>query len=866
MNEDAHGTPLPDPADAAPRQRDLLDLFGRVADQPASEHERFIAEHCGDDAELAQRLRALLAHDARPSTALEDITSEVVTGVLRQVTPITAHEGQPVGAWRIERLIGSGGMGQVYLAQRRDGDVDQKVAIKFVRPDRLDSKVFERFSRERRVLASLQHPGISSFIDAGTLADGTPYVAMEYVEGEPLLDYCDRRLLGIRERVLLLRKILDAVAHAHDKLIVHRDIKGSNVLVTPEGEAKLLDFGIAKSLTEVDYTLTATSERFLTPINASPELLHGEPTGIGCDIYALGVLAYELLAGRPPLDFEGLRGAQVEQMILTVPPPPMSQVSAIDAETARQRGLDNAHALSRQLHGDLDAIVLRCLRKSPSDRYRTVSDLDADLVRHLEQQPILARRGDRLYRLERFVARHRVPVFMSLLLLLALLTGTVVLALQSAELARQRNLALIERDHAQQVVQVLRDAFQYADPARAAGDEVSARQILDAARPRLDPLQDTQPHLFAALADTLASVELALAADTQAAELAQRGLAAAESSTMVDQALIRRLRITAARSLAGLGDLESAQLLLQAVRDSDPQPQPDWAVASARLRFNEGDDLTQSINLLRSFLAEQKQADPNDETATEVRWQLADLLRVVNQPDDAMVVLDETLAWQRSGLPVIHPRIALTQLRRMGVRASLGDPGASLQDANTIVAQLLDQYGTNSSMAGMAHYTLSSILRSAGQPNEAIEQLRLAYAAWRASLGEDHATTLRVGLNLSRALFERSQVETEAVALLSTTLIRAENRFGANSQLTTRIRINLAQMLTAQARPLDAVQLLTGAVDSQTKDRLHPLNLQLLSSALSEAMTGAGCLEGENQEIRAACAEAQALLDDLLSP
>lgn len=848
-------------------QTRLMELFELAADLPATEQSAFIAENCGDDTDLANRLRSLLAHDARQATALDEVDPQALTSVLREAVPSAILDNQAVGTYRVERLIGTGGMGRVYLARHLDVDTEHRVAIKFVRPDRLEPNVLARFSREWRVLASLQHPGICTFIDTGTLADGTPYVVMEYVEGEPLQDYCRDRCLDVRSRLQLLRKVIAAVAHAHSRLVIHRDIKGSNVLVTADGEVKLLDFGIAKSLSEVDNSMTATSERFLTPINAAPELLHGEPTGTGCDIYALGVLAYELLSGHPPLKFDGLLGAQIERLILSVPPLPMSQVAANDDAAAQERSLENGAELARRLRGDLDAIMSRCLRKSPTDRYDTALELDADIERHLEHLPIRARHGDRLYRFTRLVARHRVAVALSTALIASLLISTIVLALQSAELTRQRNLAVTERDHAQQVVQVLRDAFQYADPARAAGDEVSARQILDAARPRLDGLVDNQPHQFALLADTLSGVELALGAEAQAAELARRGLAAIERSGD-DPSLLRSLRLTTARALTGIGDLSSAETLLDEVLRSDQSRQPDWAVARARIAFNRNAEAEMAMQLMQEAMTSIQQLPPDDELATDVRWQFAEALRTNGHRDEALEVLDAMLAWQQTGLSDDHPRMVLTRLRRFAVMASGALDSERLPELQTIADQLIQHYGEDSSMAGMVHNIFGNAMRATGQTDAAIEQFRLAWNAWRRSLGDDHANTLRLGANLATALAETADSQQEAMAMLRAILPHAEKRFGAQRPMTVYLRTQLARLLEANGQWHAALLMMAQTdADLPLDDRGSASSRAMQASVLKHLLAHDHCrTPGRDDVVSAACDNASRQMQTLQQP
>jgi len=341
----------------------------------------------------------------------------------------TAAAARQIGPWRILDVLGEGGMGVVYLAERSDGAFDRQVALKLLRPG-LDSGSFEaRFLQERRTLAALEHPYIARLLDAGRAADGLPYFAMERVEGQPIDAWCQSHGLDVDARIALFLQVCEAVQYAHGRLIVHRDIKPSNVLVDTEGRVRLLDFGIAKLLDETgEGALTRASERLLTPQYAAPEQLLGHPVGVGADVYAMGMLLYLLLADELPYRLAGTTAVEQHQLVCEREPPlPSTQAT----EPAR----------AAQLRGDLDLIVLAALRKEPARRYASVEALASDLRRWQQGLPITARPDTFGYRAQRFVRRNRMAVAAGALLILSLAGGLAASLWQAREAEAARALA-----------------------------------------------------------------------------------------------------------------------------------------------------------------------------------------------------------------------------------------------------------------------------------------------------------------------------------------------------------------------------------------------------------------------------------------
>lgn len=824
---------------AEARVRRLQELFHLAVDLPAGQQRQALLQACPDDPGLVDEALALLAGDRSGAGALGETRLPQLAAQAVALLPaaLTATGGR-IGPWQIGTELGRGGMGQVYRAVRADAPLAPAVALKLIRGDRLQPAMLERFSTERRLLAHLDHPGICGFIDAGRLPDGTPWVAMELIEGEPLLAWCDRRRLGIEDRLRLLRRILAAVAHAHGRLVVHRDLKPGNVLVTASGQPKLLDFGIGKSLAPGDDTQTATTERFLSPAHAAPEQMRGEPTGVACDIYALGALAFELLAGRPPFSLAGLRPGEIEHLLLEVPPEPPSQVRS-DPTVAEARGLAGPAALARRLAGDLDTILLRCLRKRPEDRYASVVELDADIERHLERRPIKARRGERAYRVGRFIARNRAPVLLGSALAVTVLGGAAALALQSLQVSRERNAAVLERDRAEAVVDVLRGAFLAADPSRTAGADVRVRQVLDAALPRLEAVADSQPALFVKLADTLAGVEFELSSDSRAAQLAQQALALAERPG-VDAVAIRRLRLVAARALINLGNVELAEQLLDQQARADGDERPDWAVAQAWLETRTSRQRTAEERLQR-VLAGLADAGPEHELATEARWRLADLLRLTDRPEEMLAALDATLAWQLAELEPDHPRVARTQMRRLHAMSMGGNSEQAMAELGPVMDRLIESYGEASAMAALVRTALGDTLFRMGRHQEAVDHYQRAWAIWKDALGEGHRNTLRAGYNLALYMRELPDGDRRAEPILREVVRTGEHHQAPGDIGVCLFRSILGEVLLRNRQPAAALALVTDTAAEACARTGNSGNVRRQVELAAQVMAAAGC-------------------------
>ena len=413
-------SPLP-----ADRWTQIEAIFQASIDLPPGAQEAFLEEQCHGDPELRAEVFSLLQFDLAEEPPLLEAINAGVASVLGD-DPVA---GQMLGPYRIEREIGRGGMSVVYLAARADGEFQKRVAVKLIKRGMDTASVIQRLRRERRILAGFEHPCIARLLDGGTTPEGLPWIAMEYIEGLPINRFCEERGLSIEERCLLICKVCDAVAYAHRNLVVHRDLKPSNILITPDGNPKLLDFGIAKLLSEDEMDgeepLTRGSSMLLTPEYASPEQIRRAPVTTASDVYSLGVVLYEILTGARPYRLANASWPEMERLVCGAEP---KKPSAAEALPARMR---------RRLAGDLDNIVLMAMRKDVSRRYGRAEQLAEDLRRHCQGLPVHARRDTLLYRGGKFLRRNWTVALAGLLIAVSVATGTVIAGRQALA-ARER--------------------------------------------------------------------------------------------------------------------------------------------------------------------------------------------------------------------------------------------------------------------------------------------------------------------------------------------------------------------------------------------------------------------------------------------
>jgi serine/threonine-protein kinase len=534
------------------RWETLSPLIDELLGLDAAARSERIARIRRDDTALADELTDLLGQ----YTALEH--EHFLEGAVVRPAPAPTLEGQVVGSYTLDRLLGQGGMGAVWLAHRSDGRYDARVAIKLLNPALLGPGGVERFRREAQALGRLTHDHIARLVDAGVTPGGQPYLVLDYVEGEAINRWCEQRTLDIRARVRLFLDVLAAVAHAHAKLILHRDLKPSNILVTNEGQVKLVDFGIAKLLDDGDglalVELTQIGGPAFTPEYAAPEQVQGGEATSATDVYALGVLLYVLLTGKhPTLGGETTPLDRLRAIVDTDPTRP-SDATRLDAATGAVIALPST--LRRALQGDLDNIVLKSLKKAPAERYHTVEGFADDLRRYLNNEPVSARADSFAYRAGKFVARNKLAVGAALIVFLTVVAAAVISTWEAIEATRARDRALSLASRNQAVVGFLTSMLTEVVPAE---QSVKVSDLIERAQQMLISESDIPEHR-AAILHMLAAYYLSSGKPAQADEMLKTSIDLTKDSD--DQDLRAMLMCESAYSASLLGRIDEARELI----------------------------------------------------------------------------------------------------------------------------------------------------------------------------------------------------------------------------------------------------------------------------------------------------------------
>ena len=766
------------------------ELFHAACERPASERAAFLDEACGDDAELRRLVDELLALDDKVGDAVGEAVRGAAAGFDADGG---AMLGSRIGPFRVVRQLGRGGMGTVYFAERDDGAFDQQVALKVIRRGLDTDETLARFRRERQILARLEHPNIARLLDGGVTSDGRPYFAMEYVDGEPIDTYCEREGLGVDERLALFLDVCEAVRHAHNALFVHRDLKPGNVMVSRTGEVRLLDFGIAKLVAGdedgVDATLLTRDDRQrLTPAYAAPEQLLGGAITMATDVYALGVLLYELLTGtRPHPAMGGDLSDRARLLTETEPLRPSVRVAqSTDSDTSGPT-TDGTHTdprkLSRRLRGDIDVICLKALRPEPERRYTTVAELVEDIRRHRQGLPILARPDAVGYRLRKALVRHRVALSAAGAVVL---TIAALIGFYTFQLAEERDAARREAAKAERVAGFLKDMFRVADPNESRGETVTARELLDLGAERLDEALADEPAVQATMLGVVGEVysSLGLAASAlpvleRAVELApaledsaegrveastlRHALAIAyqdlgrvdEAAPMFEQALMQRQAELAPgdplvrEALLSLGFLhetngefeESEARYREAVAAGGSLEDPYHLDAMVKLAglLRQLDRPEEAEPLLREALAAQREIYGDEDLAVaQTMRQLGGLMRDLGEYEESRDLLEHVLAVRQKVLGPLHPEVAVT-LNSLAILAQReGDLETARQRLEEMIATLEEIHDEPHPMAAAARHNLGMAFKAAERYDEAAEQFEQSLGVLDVVVGPDH--------------------------------------------------------------------------------------------------------------------------------
>lgn len=799
--------------------RELQELLQATWVLRPEERGAYLDRHC-DDPELRREVEALLAADEEAEGFFGRLARDAGIG-RDEVAEQADLSGRRVGAYRLLEPLGRGGMGVVYLAERADGAFEQQVAVKLLAMGLAGAEGHRRFVAERQILAGLEHPDIARLLDGGLTEDGTPYFVMELVEGEPIDDWCDACRLRVDERVELLCRVCEAVEYAHRRLIVHRDLKPANVLVTDDGDPKLLDFGVAKLLFEVDPERTRTRGAApLTPAWAAPEQLEGGPVTTATDTYALGTLGYLLLVGVPPHDLAERTPTAIVRQLQVEPPAPSRRFATLPeedrSEIAAARG-GSASELRRRLEGDLDAILVRALACEPERRYGSAGELAADLRRHLEGHPVDARAPSLRYRLGRFVARHRLAVA-SAAAIVALLAGLVVVSVVAAVTSRrQAERIAAERDRAQQVTVFLRGLFEANDPDVARGREITARELLDRGARQLRGGLEDAPELRAEMLVLLGGLYAELGDLDAARPLLTEGLRAAEESGELEGQVdalhaLGTLDLQAGRYEEALVSLERAGQLLDEA-GLVPGGKHGLVMDELLSTLEELGRFDEAIDRGEAALATAR-AEPDLSSASlfHYLYNLANMLLRGEQIDRAEALLREAVALEADPAEDPTMRIAVNS-NLAGILERKGELEEALNRRRRAVALTEEIYEPLHFRRAQVLSNLGSTLSRLGRLDEAEVALRQALEIYEAVYaGAPHPRVAAAQNNLGMVLLRGESYE-EAEPHIARARDLAGELFGHNDPRFAIATANLGRVLIPLARHVEAERLLREALE-----------------------------------------------------
>lgn len=692
-------------------------LFHEAMEQAAEQRAAWLSAQCGGDLNLQEQVTTLLRSATRANDTLD--RGIQVRSRPTDDSPQALRPGDRIDRYRIVDRIGAGGMGEVYLAERDDGQYQQQVALKLLKPEAAGQ--IERFEAERQFLAGLEHPGIARLIDGGLSKDGRPFMVMEYVAGRTLLDYCQHHQLGLEARLDLFEQVCAAVAHAHQQLIVHRDLKSGNILVTAEGRIKLLDFGVAKLLPPEGWNTEdeATRNAPLTPDHAAPEQLSGGRISTATDVYALGVVLFRLLSGRSPWHaMQGLAVSRAVNAVLHEEAPPLSEAVT-----------DGHPVTARALRGDLDAIVARALRKSPSARYPTVEALQEDLRRAHSGLPVEARHGEHLYRARRWLVRHRLPLSVGTVLALLLTGFTLRLAQENRRVVEAHALAQQETRTARAVTEYVTGLFESVAPSQLGGRDIAPRELLDRGRESLAAMDEGSAAAQTPIYRVISQLYGLLGLPAEALQVADQGLRASASLAQPD----RLLQAQAAIARYQMREYPQAIAELEAVlqqapgqwRDPQARIQTQAALAMARLQTGEA---AQAESALLEALGSLPPDTPDTWRAR--LWQPLAVARILaGDADQALTLEQQALSAYREAFGELHPRTidSMASMATLSYYATRNPQALDWAERVLPLAQKL--YGDEAAPTLQIRTTLANILSALGQIRAAIAQQQALLAA-----------------------------------------------------------------------------------------------------------------------------------------
>ncbi len=813
-------------------------LFDAILDLPPDERSAYLDRECPDP-ELREAVMRLLAASATEDSRLESgVHRGRLVEELRSIRASALGPGSRVGPYRVLSELGRGGMAVVYLAERADGAFVQRVALKVASTTAFDPMGERRFERERQILAALEHPNVARLLDGGLAPDGRPYFALELVDGEPIHQWAESRGLAVPERLALFAKVGRAVAAAHRRLIVHRDLKPSNILVTADGEPKLLDFGIARllegaELGDLEATrLTMTSMRPMTLEYASPEQFLGEAVTTASDVYQLGLLLYLLLTGERPYTLKGATPAEAQVIVCTRQPSRPSavvrrQAAAADLAWSRRRALER---MERTLRGDLDTIVLKALRKEPERRYGSVVELVEDVERYLEGQPVLARGDTTGYRLGKFARRHHLALAAGAALLVSVAGLTTF---YTHRLRQERDLAAAEAAKAKRVSAFLVQVFEGADPYVPRPKDLSARQLLDAGAKELDAELSGHPEVAAEMAMVLGRIYRRLGLFAEARPLLERSLALrsehlgaaspATADSLFELAVLDHQSGEQAAARRG----HEAALAIREARLGPEHPEVAESLRDLAILDRLQGEFDRARATLERVIAIQRR-QPDGAALAPTLSNLGLVLREQGELEAAVAVFREALAIYRRDPANVHPSAASVLSNLAGALADLSrhaEAAAAYREALALTESRLGP--DHPQVSGMLTNVASEELE-AGRVAAARELLTRALAVAEKALGPNHVQLAIIHLNLASADHAEGRFEAALAGFRKGAAIAAHTYAPAHPVVLEALLCE-ARTLRELGREAESRELVR-VVHARAKEHLpagHPLQREI---------------------------------------
>lgn len=806
------------------RWRQLQDLFERASSLDPPVREQFLRQECAEDSVLHDQVTSLLRASTSDDEELERRYERSIGNLLRE-SELPA--GTQIGRYRIQGLLGRGGMGAVYLAERADDQYQQTVALKLVERGVLHTDMGDRFRGERQILARLNHPNIARLLDGGHTDDGMPYFVMEYIAGAPIDGYCVRHALPTRDRLQLMKQVCAAVQYAHQNLIIHRDLKPSNILVGEDGTPKLLDFGIAKLLEPEapGAALTRFRDRVMTPEHASPEQIRGEPAATVSDVYGLGVLLYQLLTGEHPYTSLTRSLGELERRVCEEDPqPPSARVR----QSIRRTGSARLRDLARELTGDLDTIVLKAMQRDPARRYHSAAALARDIQNYLDGMPIEARPDTFAYRAGKFLRRHKWGA-VSTAAAIALIVGLTNFYAQ--RLAAERDRAQLEATKARQVAALLAGIFRRADPWGAQGKQISAVEVLDRGAHDIEGQLHDQPVLLAELLFNIATSYRNLADFERADRTFARVLQLESSAGLNDTAQHGRTLYEVANTRRAEGQYADAESYykqaLQLQRRLFPGPNSDSSATLTHLGTLYYDTLRwkEAVPLQREALDMAIAADGREsEQTADCMNNLALTLQSLGQFPEAERMFREMVQIQARVMPPMHPDVLGDKFNLALLLNAVGHYSA----AESLMRELLPQrravLGSDHPSVGYTMTGLGSVLTSLGKFDEAEQLLEGAGVILRNKLPPTHFRIGNVQRESGRLALARGDYA-RAGELFKDAVDTFSKALGDSSISVYRIHSLMAGALLDMGHPLEAQPLIEGAYQRMFGDGQDPGNV-----------------------------------------